>query len=80
MYKPPACRGGGSAAGPLLAVLRCRCATLLVLVLMSTLAMPNCGVRKALLLSDPRTLLLLISYKESKQWEVPVAPQLSQSR
>jgi hypothetical protein len=37
--------------------------------------MPNCGaVRKALLLpADPRTLLLLIPYKEQEQWEVPVA-------
>ena len=63
------CRGEGSVVGPLLAVLRCRCAALLVLVLMSTLVMPNCGAqgarRKALLLSDPpRTPPLLISYKE----------------
>jgi hypothetical protein len=36
--KLPACRGEGSAVGPLLAVLRCRCAALLVLVLMSTLS------------------------------------------
>jgi hypothetical protein len=41
------CRGGSSAVGPLLAVLRCRCAALLVLVLMSTLAMPNCGAQGA---------------------------------
>jgi hypothetical protein len=33
--KLSACRGEGSAVGPLLAVLRCRCAALLVLVLMS---------------------------------------------
>ena len=39
--KLSACRGEGSVVGPLLAVLRCRCAALLVLVLMSTLAMPN---------------------------------------
>jgi hypothetical protein len=39
--KLSACRGEGSVAGPLLAVLRCRCAALLVLVLMSALAMPN---------------------------------------
>jgi hypothetical protein len=38
-----ACRGEGSAVGPLLAVLRCRCAALLVLVLSPALAMPNCG-------------------------------------
>jgi hypothetical protein len=45
--KLSACRGEGSAVGPLLAVLRCRCAALLVLVLMSTLAMPNCGAQGA---------------------------------
>jgi hypothetical protein len=43
------------------------------------LAMPK--VRKALLLSDPRTLLLLIPYKEYKTvGSAPVAPQLSQLR
>jgi hypothetical protein len=45
--KLSACRGEGSAVGPLLAVLRCRCAALLVLVLMSALAMPNCGAQGA---------------------------------
>jgi hypothetical protein len=38
---------GQSVAGPLLEVPRCRCAALLVLVLMSTLAMPNCGAQGA---------------------------------
>jgi hypothetical protein len=45
--KSSACRGEGSAAGPLLAVLRCRCAALLVLVLMYALAMPNYGAQGA---------------------------------
>ena len=45
--KLSACRGEGSVVGPLLAVLRCRCAALLVLVLMSTLAMPSCGAQGA---------------------------------
>jgi hypothetical protein len=45
--KSSACRGEGSVVGPLLAVLRCRCAALLVLVLVSTLAMPNCGAQGA---------------------------------
>jgi hypothetical protein len=45
--KLSACRGEVSEAGPLLAVLRCRCAALLALVLVSALAMPNCGAQGA---------------------------------
>ena len=43
-----------------------RCAASAVLSSALELAVPNCGAYKALLLSDPRTLLLLIPHKESE--------------